>query len=83
MNGTELKEEEEKQEVELKEEEAGFSLGGCCGEEERPPVVDCHLTKEQGIPPWGHLSLPGHLRISLGHPSHQRAHCYFSLSGAY
>ena len=40
MNGTELK-----------EEEAGFSLGGCCGEEERPPVVDCHLTKEQGIPP--------------------------------
>ena len=40
MNGTELK-----------EEEAGISLGGCCGEEERPPVVDCHLTKEQGIPP--------------------------------
>ena len=39
MNGTELKEEE------------GISLGGCCGEEERPPVVDCHLTKEQGIPP--------------------------------
>ena len=36
---------------ELKEEEAGFSVGGCCGEEERPPVVDCHLTKEQGIPP--------------------------------
>ena len=32
---------------------------------------------------WGHLPLPGHLRISLGHPSHQRAHCYFSLSGAY
>ena len=65
MNGTELK-----------EEVAGISLGGCCGEEERPPVVDCHLTKEQGIP-------PGVIFPSLGHPSHQRAHCYFSLSGAY
>ena len=32
---------------------------------------------------WGHLSLPGHQRISIGHRSHQRAHCYFSLSGAY
>ena len=51
MNGTELKKEEAKEVKELKEEEAGFSLGGCCGEEERPPVVDCHLSKEQGIPP--------------------------------
>ena len=51
MNGTELKEEEAKEVKELKEEEAGISLGGCCGEEERPPVVDCHLTKEQGKPP--------------------------------
>ena len=60
MNGTELKEEEEKQEVELKEEEAWISLGGCCGEEERPPVVDCHLTKEQGssFPPWSPKNIP-------------------------